>query len=38
VASPDCVPEQVVKELTTARRHMFQAAGFYDHLPWKVQW
>lgn len=38
VASPECVPDQVVKELTSARRHMFQAAGFYDQLPWKVQW
>jgi len=31
-------PEQVLRELTTARHHMFQAAGLYDALPWKLQW
>lgn len=31
-------PEQAVRDLTTARRHMFQAAGLYDALPWKLQW
>lgn len=31
-------PEGAVRELTTARRHMFQAAGLYDALPWKPKW
>jgi hypothetical protein len=31
-------PVTVIKELTTARKHMFQAAGFYDALPWKPKW
>lgn len=29
-------PEQLLKELTWERRHMFQSAGFYDRMPWKV--
>lgn len=29
-------PEQLIKELTWERRHMFQSAGLYDQLPWKV--
>src|SRR6185436_62844 len=29
-------PETLLKELTWARRHMFQSAGFYDKMPWKV--
>lgn len=29
-------PEQLVKELTWERRHMFQSAGLYDQLPWRV--
>lgn len=31
-------PEQIVQDLTSSRRHMFQSAGLYDALPWKVQW
>jgi hypothetical protein len=31
-------PEAALKELTTARRHMFNAAGLFDALPWKPQW
>lgn len=31
-------PEDVVRDLTVSRRHMFQSAGLYDSLPWKVQW
>lgn len=31
-------PAAVLRELTAARRHMFQAAGLYDALPWKLQW
>ena len=29
-------PEAMLKELTWERRHMFQSAGFYDNMPWKV--
>ncbi len=29
-------PESLFKELTWERRHMFQSAGFYEKLPWKV--
>ena len=31
-------PDALVAELTRERRHMFQSAGFYDDLPFKVQW
>lgn len=29
-------PEVFVKELTWERRHMFQSAGLFDQIPWKV--
>ena len=29
-------PEQLIKELTWERRHMFQSAGLYEQLPWRV--
>ena len=29
-------PEALLEELTWERRHMFQSAGFYDRMPWKV--
>jgi hypothetical protein len=29
-------PDELLKELTWERRHMFQSAGFYDEMPWKV--
>jgi hypothetical protein len=29
-------PDALLKELTWERRHMFQSAGFYDRMPWKV--
>lgn len=29
-------PGSLLKELTWERRHMFQSAGFYDRMPWKV--
>jgi hypothetical protein len=32
------VPEHLLAELTRERRHMFQSAGFYEALPWKVAW
>lgn len=38
-AAPDALPpESLLREVTGARRHMFQAAGLYDLLPWKVKW
>lgn len=29
-------PGELLKELTWERRHMFQSAGFYERMPWKV--
>jgi hypothetical protein len=29
-------PDALLKELTWDRRHMFQSAGLFDQLPWKV--
>ncbi|HEX3867690.1 MAG TPA: hypothetical protein VHV78_13095 [Gemmatimonadaceae bacterium] len=29
-------PEELLRELTWDRRHMFQSAGLYDQIPWKV--
>lgn len=29
-------PGDMLKELTWERRHMFQSAGFYERMPWKV--
>ena len=29
-------PENFVRELTWERRHMFQSAGLFDQIPWKV--
>ncbi len=29
-------PDALLRELTWERRHMFQSAGFYEKLPWKV--
>jgi hypothetical protein len=29
-------PEEMLRELTWERRHMFQSAGLYGHLPWRV--
>jgi hypothetical protein len=34
----DATPEELLKELTSARRHVFQAAGLFESLPWKVKW
>ena len=31
-------PEAVLREVAGPRRHLFQAAGFFDALPWKMQW
>jgi hypothetical protein len=29
-------PEALLREVTWERRHMFQSAGLYDEIPWKV--
>ena len=34
----DTTPEQLLHDLTVSRRHVFQAAGLFDALPWKVKW
>ena len=36
-ADPEATPhEQLLRELTWDRRHVFQSAGLFEHLPWKV--
>ena len=37
-AASGFAPEQVLREIVAARRHLFQAAGLFDALPWKLQW
>lgn len=37
-ASSGSTPEELLKELTATRRHMFQSAGFFEALPWKLNW
>jgi hypothetical protein len=29
-------PEKLLRDLTWDRRHVFQSAGLYDQIPWKV--
>lgn len=31
-------PEVVLRDLCHERRHMFQSAGFFEKLPWKLEW
>lgn len=31
-------PGRLIGDLTHERRHMFQSAGLFDALPWKVEW
>jgi hypothetical protein len=31
-------PERLIGQLTRERRHMFQSAGLFDALPWKIEW
>jgi hypothetical protein len=39
LAPPDgTTPEILIGELARERRHMFQSAGLFDSLPWKVEW
>ena len=34
---PDALaPDAFLKELTWDRRHIFQSAGLFDQIPWKV--
>ncbi|MEX2182766.1 MAG: hypothetical protein WD771_12045 [Gemmatimonadaceae bacterium] len=38
-AAPEgTTPEDLLRALTASRRHVFQSAGLYDALPWKVHW
>jgi hypothetical protein len=32
----DAPPEDLFRELTYERRHIFQSAGLFDQMPWKV--
>jgi hypothetical protein len=29
-------PEEIFRELTYDRRHIFQSAGLFDQVPWKA--
>lgn len=31
-------PETLLGDASRERRHVFQSAGFFDRLPWKVAW
>jgi hypothetical protein len=31
-------PEELIRRITCQRRHMFQSAGFFEHIPWKLEW
>ena len=31
-------PEALLRDLTRERRHMLQSAGFYEQLPFKIEW
>lgn len=34
----DMGPERLLAEVARARRHLFQAAGLFDALPWTIPW
>lgn len=34
----DETPERLIAELARGRRHLFQAAGLFDALPWTIPW
>jgi hypothetical protein len=34
----ELTPEALLADVTRERRHMFQSAGFFDRLPWTVEW
>jgi hypothetical protein len=31
-------PQDLLRGVTRERRHMFQSAGFFEHIPWKLEW
>lgn len=31
-------PEKLLRDLTRERRHIFQSAGLFERLPWRVEW
>jgi hypothetical protein len=31
-------PQDLLRCVTHERRHMFQSAGFFEHIPWKIEW
>jgi hypothetical protein len=31
-------PAELLQGVTRDRRHMFQSAGFFEHIPWKLEW
>lgn len=37
-ASDGPEPETLLRDASRERRHVFQSAGFFDRLPWKVAW
>ena len=37
-ASDGPEPETLLRDASRERRHVFQSAGFFDSLPWKVAW
>jgi hypothetical protein len=37
-ADSSATPEAMLQTVTRERRHMLQSAGFFDALPWKVEW
>jgi hypothetical protein len=37
-ASDGPEPEALLRDAARERRHVFQSAGFFDQLPWKVAW
>jgi hypothetical protein len=34
----ELTPERLLADVTRERRHLFQSAGFFDRLPWEVEW
>ena len=34
----EVTPEEILRDLTRDRRHMLQSAGFFDHLPFRIEW
>ena len=34
----ELTPQRLLADVTRERRHLFQSAGFFDRLPWEVEW